>query len=66
MGPNFFETGMGRSFYMNHVPALIKTLEEGTCQIKRANDLKEKQIAAVKEQTEAIRDLIDTLKWNRR
>lgn len=43
MGINFHETVMGRRFFEGQLPALIKAIEANTAEMKRANDLKEKE-----------------------
>lgn len=43
MGPRFDETQRGRRFFDAHIPKLIKAIEENTAELKRANDLKEKE-----------------------
>ena len=44
MGPRFDETIRGRKFFDGHLPKLIKALEEHTKELKRFNDLKEKEL----------------------
>lgn len=44
MGPEFFQTLMGKSFYQGSVPNIAKSLEEISVQLKRANDLREKEL----------------------
>lgn len=46
MGPRFDETQRGRKFYDSQLPKLIKAIEENTAELKRANDLKEKELAS--------------------
>lgn len=41
--PQFHETILGRRFYEHHVPQLIKQMEKIAEELKRANDLKEKE-----------------------
>lgn len=42
MGPEFFQTIMGKRFYEANIPRIIKALENIATELKRANDLKEK------------------------
>ena len=44
MGPQFFETPMGRKFLEGTIPKLVAAIEANTAEIKRANDLKEKEL----------------------
>lgn len=44
MGPRFDETIRGQRFYDSQLPKLIKAIEENTKELKRANDLKEKEL----------------------
>lgn len=44
MGPRFDETMRGRKFYDADLPRLIKAIEANTAELKRANDLKEKEL----------------------
>lgn len=44
MGPRFDETPAGRKFFGADLPKLIKAIEANTAELKRANDLKEKEI----------------------
>lgn len=44
MGPRFDETMRGRKFYDADLPRLIKAIEANTAEMKRANDLKEKEM----------------------
>lgn len=46
MGPRFDETQRGRKFYDSQLPKLIKAIEENTAELKRANDIKEKELAS--------------------
>jgi hypothetical protein len=43
MGPEFFQTIMGRKFYEADVPRIAKALENIAVELKRSNDLKEKE-----------------------
>ena len=45
MGPQFFETPAGHKFFGADLPKLIKAIEENTAELKRANDLKERELA---------------------
>lgn len=45
MGPRFDETIRGQRFYDSQLPKLIKAIEENTKELKRANDLKEKELS---------------------
>lgn len=40
----FDETVRGRKFFDGQLPALIKAIQENTAEMKRANDLKEKEM----------------------
>lgn len=40
----FFETILGKRFYEGQVPKMIKALEDIATELKRANDLKEKEL----------------------
>jgi len=42
-GPEFFQTGMGRRFYEHDVPRMADALESIAKELKRANDLKDKE-----------------------
>lgn len=44
MGPRFDETVRGRKFFDGQLPRLIKAIEDNTAELKRANDLKEKEL----------------------
>lgn len=44
MGPRFDETPRGRRFYDSQLPKLIVAIEANTAELKRANDLKEKEL----------------------
>lgn len=44
MGPRFDETVRGRKFFDGQLPQLIKAIEANTAELKRANDLKEKEL----------------------
>ena len=44
MGPRFDQTMRGRKFYDADLPRLIKAIEANTAELKRANDLKEKEL----------------------
>lgn len=46
MGLRFDETARGRIFFESQLPKLIKSIEENTAELKRANDLKEKELAS--------------------
>lgn len=43
---NDTETKRGRKFYDSQLPKLIKAIEENTAELKRANDIKEKELAS--------------------
>ena len=43
MGPKFFQTIMGRSFFEGQVPRLIKVLEKIACELERFNNNQEKK-----------------------
>jgi hypothetical protein len=43
MGPKFFQTIMGRSFFDGQLPRLIKALEKIACELERFNNLQEKK-----------------------
>ena len=42
--PDFFQTIMGRKFYEGDVPRIAKSLDDIAKELKRANDLKEKEL----------------------
>ena len=42
-GPEFFQTGMGRKFYDGDVPRIVEALQNIAKELKRANDLKDKE-----------------------
>lgn len=44
MGPRFDETQRGRMFFDSQIPKMIKAIEANTAELKRANDLKEKEL----------------------
>lgn len=44
MAVRFDETPRGRTFFESHVPMMIKAIEDHTAELKRANDLKEKEL----------------------
>ena len=50
MSIRFDETGRGVRLFDSQLPKLIKAIEENTAEMKRANDLKEKEL----EQTEKL------------
>ena len=41
-GPQFFQTGMGQKFFEGTLPRLVQAAEDIHQELKRANDLKEK------------------------
>jgi len=43
MGPKFFQTIMGRSFFDGQLPRLIKALEKIGCELERFNNSQEKK-----------------------
>ena len=43
---NDTETKGDRKFYDSQLPKLIKAIEENTAELKRANDIKEKELAS--------------------
>jgi hypothetical protein len=45
-GVEFFQTGMGKRFYEFTMPKLIESLDSLTAEMKRANDLKEKEMSS--------------------
>lgn len=45
MGPEFFQTPVGRKFFGADLPKLIKAIEANTEELKRANDLKERELS---------------------
>jgi hypothetical protein len=45
-GPKFFETGYGRRFFDGQLPKLIENIGNVAVELKRANDLKEKEVYA--------------------
>ena len=47
MGPRFDETPRGRRFFEADLPKLIKAIQELTEEMKRTNDLKEKELDEV-------------------
>lgn len=47
MGPRFDETPRGRRFFESDLPKLIKAIQELTEEMKRTNDLKEKELDEV-------------------
>lgn len=42
---NFFQTIMGRDFFQHNVPRIAKSLDAIATEMKRANDLKEQELA---------------------
>jgi len=44
MGPQFFQTVMGRAFYEGTVPRIAKSLASIATELKRQNDLKEQEL----------------------
>ena len=59
----FDETPRGRKFYERDLPKLIKAIEENTLELKRANDLKEKELKICKKsnQHSSILDYIQSI-----
>ena len=47
MGPRFDETPRGRRFFESDLPKLIKAIQELAEEMKRSNDLKEKELGEV-------------------
>jgi hypothetical protein len=47
MGPHFFQTRMGQTFYEGTVPRIAKSLATIATELKRQNDLKEKELGIV-------------------
>ena len=45
MGAEFFQTVMGHTFYEGTMPRIAESLESLAVEFKRANDLKEKELA---------------------
>ena len=43
MGPKFFQTIMGRSFFDGQLPRLIQALEKIACELERFNNAQEKK-----------------------
>lgn len=43
-GPQFFQTGLGRTFYEYHVPETMKAMKDIAKELKRSNDLKEREL----------------------
>lgn len=41
--PEFFQTRMGQKFYEGTIPTLVAVLKDIANELKRANDIKEKQ-----------------------
>lgn len=41
---DFFQTGMGQKFFSRDIPTLIDSLNRVGEELKRANDLKEKEL----------------------
>lgn len=41
MGPEFFQTAMGRKFYESDFPKMIKAIERLATAIEKANDIAE-------------------------
>ena len=48
MGPEFFQTIMGKRFYEGTVPNIARSLECIAEELKRANDLKEQEMQETK------------------
>lgn len=42
--PQFHETILGRRFYENHIPKLIEKLDSIANELKRSNDMKEREL----------------------
>jgi hypothetical protein len=40
----FFQTVMGNRFFEGHVPSIVKSLQAIAVELKRANDLKEREL----------------------
>ncbi len=59
MGPEFFQTVMGHKFYEADVPRIARALESIAVEMKRANDLEERdresRAKTVKEVTDEFR-----------
>ena len=45
---NYFDTVAGQNFTQYTVPALVEVIEQLTIQLKRANDLKERELEGKK------------------
>jgi hypothetical protein len=43
MGPKFFQTIIGRSFFDGQLPRLIKALEKIACELERFNNKQDKK-----------------------
>lgn len=42
--PKFFQTVMGKRFFEGHIPKIVDHLNAIAFELKRANDLKEKEL----------------------
>ena len=51
MGPQFFQTLMGKSFFEGQVPKISKALTDIGAELKRANDLKEQELHAKQQES---------------
>ena len=52
MGPEFFQTRMGRKYYESDLPRQIKAMEELTKAIEESNRLKREEIETKQENKE--------------
>jgi len=48
MGPEFFQTRMGQTFYEGTVPKMARAIEDVAKELKRQNDLKEIELGIKK------------------
>lgn len=62
---DFARTIRGAKFFDRDVPEMERKLESLTEEVKTARMETSKQTEAIKELTEAVYALVETLKWNR-
>lgn len=62
---DFARTKRGAKFFDRDVPEMERKIESLTEEVKAARMETSKQTEAIKELTEAVYALVETLKWNR-
>lgn len=65
MGPQFFQTYMGKKFYERTMPKLVEEAAENEKKMGELKTALDEQSKAIKELTIALYQLTETLKWSR-